>query len=355
MKSEDAHRDSGSCIRKASTADARGSIRSGKPEVKPVERSDRRDDAIDRKLDLGSIVEVTPGVQCRVEWVGEKSVLLSALPGRVAGGPLSFRPPFRDELRWIHHGEKLKREKERTDLGLRTVSKLEAESQTDRFEFIRQLQREAQLNQETEKEVGKTRSSLRSVDSMTDELRPPQFRTGDMILLKSGPKAIITATISDNLFEVYNDSNVEGSVHPSEIVTIFPGQAAIFDGSGRKICLGDVVVHLDSEYKVLAMCNNKLFLRGSSGMLCCQAKDVSLTLPESGHGRASVLGKTVRKIYRIGKESYSEPFVVRGVSRKGFLKAVHEGATGFTKSEKFKFVDHKKLWLFSDEIRGEWA
>jgi hypothetical protein len=179
---------------------------------------------------------------------------------------------------------------------------------------------------------------------MTDDLAPPVFRPGDLVQLQYGDVAIVSSA-SDNSIVLVAEGGSQLTVAISEILRSLQSQAFVHDRSRRKIRLFDTIMFRNSAHKVVAMYNDQVFLTAPDGQMTCSP--ASKITSDSGTS-PSLLGKTVQKILpKI--QDYSAPFEIVEVSRKGYLRGQQPGEKGL---EKFKFVDHQKMWLFSDEISG---
>jgi hypothetical protein len=277
-------------------------------------------------VETGAVVEVTPGVRCRVELVDGPSVFLAPLPQLIVGSLLAFRRPLRDEQQAIHRAEKVRQQS--------GPVKEDRESQTDQFEFIRQLQRGADS-------VPAPRPVSSSAVA-TDDLALSSFRPGDLVQLQSGDVGVVSQT-TENGIGLLAEGGSQVTVKISEVSRILRSQTLVRDRLRRKICVWDIIVFGDSTHRVVAMYNDQVFLEANDGqMTCSPANEVTVVLGISG----SILEKTVRKILP-KTHDYSAPFEVVEVSAKGFLKGQGPDGKGL---EKFKFVDHQKTWLFSDEV-----
>jgi hypothetical protein len=180
---------------------------------------------------------------------------------------------------------------------------------------------------------------------MTDLSPVIDFRIGDLVQMRSGQIGLIVTMKGDRceiMIGVRTNQVLVGEIGRKIASDVF-----VHDCQDQRVCVGDCVRFRPREYSVVAANGGWVYLSGNGKFVGAHGDEITVVgVPKGERGVVSVLGSSVRKVYP--KERYSGPFTVVTVSDQGWFRA-----TDGKVEERFSFLDHKKLWLFADEIT-EW-
>jgi hypothetical protein len=169
----------------------------------------------------------------------------------------------------------------------------------------------------------------------------------DLVALNSGDRGIIIGD-GDQLRVRTPASDV--LVGEEEIVGIVPSVIDQVDARHEKICIGDRVLFAGEERTVLAQAQDAVFMVERGEVVVARPKEIEVALTVTRQS-GSIIGTTVKKVYRNADKSEwfdGDTFEIIEVSPRGHIRVTNRRDP----EDKFKFVDHGKIWRYSHEVRG---